>query len=100
MGTVTATGLATLVAEELDADWAQMRGALAHADDQIYANLLFGMQGTGGSTAIANSFDQMRLEDWSGPFPKAPPPRRRKGMDVGFDGDEPSGRARAAGMDR
>ena len=54
------TGLATLVAEELDADWAQVRGALAHADDALYANLAFGMQGTGGSTALGNSFLQMR----------------------------------------
>ncbi|AXC50684.1 xanthine dehydrogenase family protein molybdopterin-binding subunit [Paracoccus suum] len=54
------TGLATLVAEELDADWAQMRGALAPANTPLYANLLMGAQGTGGSTAIANSFVQMR----------------------------------------
>lgn len=54
------TGLATLVAEELDADWSQMRAAAAPADDETYANLLFGVQGTGGSTAIANSFEQMR----------------------------------------
>lgn len=53
------TGLATLVAEELDADWAQMRGELAPAAPE-YKNLLFGIQGTGGSTAIANSYEQMR----------------------------------------
>lgn len=54
------TGLATLVAEELDADWAQMRAEHALADAKLYANLAFGIQGTGGSTAIANSFEQMR----------------------------------------
>lgn len=54
------TGLATLVAEEMDADWTQMRAEAAPADDELYANLFFGMQGTGGSTAIANSFTQMR----------------------------------------
>jgi isoquinoline 1-oxidoreductase beta subunit len=54
------TGLATLVAEEMDADWSQMRAAHAPADDEVYANLLFGLQGTGGSTAIANSYEQMR----------------------------------------
>lgn len=53
------TGLTTLVAEELDADWSQMRGELAPAH-AAYNNLLFGMQGTGGSTAIANSYEQMR----------------------------------------
>ncbi len=54
------TGLATLVAEELDADWTQMRAVHSPADDKLYANLLFGMQGTGGSTAIANSYEQYR----------------------------------------
>ncbi|MEH6720212.1 MAG: xanthine dehydrogenase family protein molybdopterin-binding subunit [Aurantimonas endophytica] len=55
------TGLATIVAEELDADWGQMRAAPAPADDEIYKNLAFGLQGTGGSTAIANSWEQMRV---------------------------------------
>lgn len=54
------TGLTTLVAEELDADWSQMRVEAAPADDEIYKNLAFGLQGTGGSTAIANSYEQMR----------------------------------------
>lgn len=60
MGQGPYTGLATLVAEELDADWAQMRAEGAPADDTLYANLAFGAQGTGGSTAMANSFMQMR----------------------------------------
>ena len=30
------------------------------ADDKIYANLAFGLQGTGGSSSIANSYEQMR----------------------------------------
>lgn len=54
------TGLATLVAEELDADWAQMRAKHAPSNPALYKNFLLGMQGTGGSTAIANSYDQMR----------------------------------------
>jgi len=54
------TGLATLVAEELDADWAQMRAVHSPADDKVYANTMFGMQGTGGSTAMANSYEQYR----------------------------------------
>lgn len=53
------TGLATLVAEELDADWSQMRAELAPAHP-AYANLFFGLQGTGGSSSMANSFTQMR----------------------------------------
>jgi isoquinoline 1-oxidoreductase beta subunit len=55
-----ATGLSTLVAEELDADWGQMRAELAPADTEKYVNHLFGLQGTGGSTAMANSYEQMR----------------------------------------
>ncbi|MDW4498543.1 xanthine dehydrogenase family protein molybdopterin-binding subunit [Sulfitobacter sp. D35] len=54
------TGLSTLVAEELDADWSQMRAASAPSDNELYKNLAFGMQGTGGSTAMANSYTQMR----------------------------------------
>lgn len=54
------TGLSTLVAEEMDADWGQMRAESAPADDEKYKNLLFGLQGTGGSTAMANSYTQMR----------------------------------------
>lgn len=54
------TGLSTLVAEELDADWAQMHAELAPADTKKYTNSLFGLQGTGGSTAMASSFEPMR----------------------------------------
>jgi isoquinoline 1-oxidoreductase beta subunit len=61
MGQGNTTGLTTIVADELDADWAQMRIAFAPANAALYNNLLFGpVQGTGGSTAIANSWDQLR----------------------------------------
>ncbi len=60
-GQGVATGLSTLVAEELDADWRQMRAEFAPADASKYNNLLYGpFQGTGGSTSIANSFIQYR----------------------------------------
>ncbi len=55
-----ATGLATLAADEMDADWAQIRIEHATNNDKLYANLFFGTMATGGSTAIANSFMQMR----------------------------------------
>lgn len=54
------TGLATLAAEELDADWSQMRAESAPADQALYANLNMGIQATGGSSAMANSYYQMR----------------------------------------
>jgi isoquinoline 1-oxidoreductase beta subunit len=61
MGQGTYTGLATLVAEELDAAWDQVQVEPAPADAERYNNLLWGpVQGTGGSTAIANAFTQMR----------------------------------------
>lgn len=54
------TGLATIVAEELDADWKRVRVEAAPADASKYNNTMWGpIQGTGGSTAIANSFEQL-----------------------------------------
>jgi isoquinoline 1-oxidoreductase beta subunit len=61
MGQGTYTGLATILAEELDADWHRVNVEGAPADAQRYNNLLWGeTQGTGGSTAIANSWQQLR----------------------------------------
>ncbi len=61
MGQGTYTGLATIVAEELDADWSKIRVEGAPADAGRYSNTLMGpIQGTGGSTAIANSWEQLR----------------------------------------
>jgi isoquinoline 1-oxidoreductase beta subunit len=61
MGQGTYTGLPTLVAEELDADWPQIRAEGAPADAKLYNNLFWGpAQGTGGSTALANSYEQLR----------------------------------------
>ncbi|MEO1092076.1 MAG: xanthine dehydrogenase family protein molybdopterin-binding subunit [Pseudomonadota bacterium] len=55
------TGLATLVAEELDADWSKVTAESAPGNAELYANLFWGgAQGTGGSSAIANSYDQYR----------------------------------------
>ncbi|MCA9514492.1 MAG: xanthine dehydrogenase family protein molybdopterin-binding subunit [Myxococcales bacterium] len=53
------TGLATLVAEELGADWGQMRAEGAPGD-LVYQNIGRGMQLTGGSSSIRNSYLQMR----------------------------------------
>jgi len=61
MGQGAYTGLATLVAEELDADWSQVRVVGAPVDAKRYGNkALGGGQGTGGSTSIASSYDLMR----------------------------------------
>lgn len=61
MGQGTYTGLATILADELDADWNTVRVEGAPADAKRYNNLFWGpAQGTGGSTAMANSWEQMR----------------------------------------
>src|SRR5258708_18662297 len=61
MGQGTYTGLPTLVAEELDANWAQMRVEGAPADAKRYNNLFWGgAQGTGGSSSLPNSYEQLR----------------------------------------
>ncbi len=54
------TGLSTLIAEELDAAWDQMVAEFAPADAAKYANLSLGLQGTGGSSSVANSWLQYR----------------------------------------
>ncbi|MBS0365701.1 MAG: xanthine dehydrogenase family protein molybdopterin-binding subunit [Proteobacteria bacterium] len=56
------TGLPAIVAEELDASWAQMRVENAPALVPMYGNLAMGgkVQLTGGSTAVANSWNQLR----------------------------------------
>src|SRR5256712_5497415 len=59
-GQGSSTGLAAILAEELDADWSQIRVEPAPANTERYKNLLLGVQGTGGSTAMANSWDQLR----------------------------------------
>jgi isoquinoline 1-oxidoreductase beta subunit len=55
-----ATGLATIVAEELDADWSQMQTEFAPAQAPLYANRFFGIQGTGGSSSVNNSWEELR----------------------------------------
>ena len=56
------TGLATLLAEELDADWNQLVIEPAPVNTKLYGNPAFGgaLQGTGGSTTIAAFWDSMR----------------------------------------
>src|SRR6266446_6110583 len=53
------TALPMILADEMDADWSQVQGELAPAGD-VYRDALFGLQMTGGSASIANSFQQYR----------------------------------------
>ena len=53
------TGLAMILAEELDADWTKVR-AVHGTGDAAYADPLFGIHLTGGSNSIKNSYTQYR----------------------------------------
>ena len=53
------TSLPMLVAEELDCDWSKVRAEMAPAAPQ-FAHTMFGMQITGGSSSVLNSWTQMR----------------------------------------
>jgi isoquinoline 1-oxidoreductase beta subunit len=61
MGQGTTTGIATLLADELDADWTRIKTEYAPSDPKLYANIAFGnAQGTGGSNAMKGSWEQAR----------------------------------------
>lgn len=59
MGQGVLTAIPMLVAEELDADWAQVRVEQAPAD-KVYNNPAFGMQGTGGSSTVKAHWTPLR----------------------------------------
>jgi isoquinoline 1-oxidoreductase subunit beta len=55
-------GLAAIAAEELDADWSKIKVEQAPANAKLYGNAMMGgTQGTGGSSAIADSWTKMRM---------------------------------------
>lgn len=61
MGQGVFTGLPQLVAEELGCSWEKISVASAPANAALYNNLNWGpMQGTGGSSSLANSWRQLR----------------------------------------
>ena len=53
------TSLPMVLAEELECDWSRVRWELAPAAPE-YAHTAFGMQMTGGSSSVWNSWDQLR----------------------------------------
>ena len=60
-GQGVSTGLSALIAEELNMSLTDIQWTHAPSDPTRYANLFFGgFQGTGGSTAMANSYMQYR----------------------------------------
>src|SRR5678815_2869305 len=59
MGQGIWTGLAMLIAEELDADWSKVRSEHAPAAP-VYGHPAMGMQMTGGSTSTWAEFERYR----------------------------------------
>jgi len=59
MGQGVYTALPMLVAEELEVDWSRVRAEMAPAD-AVYANQIFGIQATGGSTSVRQGFEPLR----------------------------------------
>ncbi len=59
MGQGVLTAIPMLMAEELDADWQQVHVEQAPVD-QAYANPMFGMQVTGGSTTVRAHWEPVR----------------------------------------
>jgi len=59
LGQGTYTALAMIVADELEADWKQIRVEAAPARDE-YKDPEFGMQLTGGSRGVTNFYDSFR----------------------------------------
>jgi CO/xanthine dehydrogenase Mo-binding subunit len=60
MGQGTYTSVPMLVAEELEVDMNQVKLRHAPASNKLYANPVFGLQMTGGSTAMRGAFLPMR----------------------------------------
>jgi len=60
MGQGTYTSMPMLLAEELEVDLAQVRLEHAPPDDALYAEPLFGVQETGGSTSVRGNFEPLR----------------------------------------
>src|SRR5947208_2499060 len=60
MGQGTYTSMPMLLAEELEVDLAQVQLEHAPADDALYAEPLFGVQETGGSTSVRGNFEPLR----------------------------------------
>src|ERR1700704_5292131 len=59
MGQGVHTAIPMLVAEELDADWSRVRVEQAGVD-KAFVNPIFGIQATGGSTAVRGHWEPMR----------------------------------------
>ena len=60
MGQGSFTGLAMLVAEELECDWNKVRAEYASTSENLRRNRVFGDMSTGGSRSIRDSHEYLR----------------------------------------
>ncbi|HEX4985258.1 MAG TPA: molybdopterin cofactor-binding domain-containing protein [Burkholderiales bacterium] len=60
LGQGSFTGLAQLVAEELECDWGRVRPEYADVNEHVRRNRIFGSMSTGGSRAIRDSQEYLR----------------------------------------
>lgn len=60
MGQGIYTGLATMLADEMDADWVQIKVKSAPVNLDLYRHFFLGIQGTGGSMSVPNTWIQYR----------------------------------------
>ena len=60
MGQGIYTAIAMILAEELDARWEQVKVEHAPPNDKLYANPVFGLQATGGSTSVRAFWTPLR----------------------------------------
>jgi isoquinoline 1-oxidoreductase beta subunit len=61
MGQGIYTGLSMILAEELDASWDQVRVEHAPPNEKLYANPVFFIQATGGSTSVRAFWKPLRI---------------------------------------
>ena len=60
MGQGVATALPMLIAEELEADWSKVSVQQADVGRKAYANPIFNLMATGGSTSVRTSWNPLR----------------------------------------
>ena len=60
MGQGTYTSVSMILADEMDADWAQVTVDHAPPDDKLYGNPVFGIQVTGNSNSIRSFWEPLR----------------------------------------
>src|SRR3979411_3006922 len=60
MGQGSSTGLAMLIAEELECDWTKVRTEFVSTNEQVRRNRVWGSMATGGSRSIRDSQEYLR----------------------------------------